>query len=144
MSGDHTATQHHNLDLLTADLALKQIGSSSLFWGHGLAVLSPAVQKNSQGYFWFDIREANIEKMMALSPESCFLLIRIVPSSFILCRFSEIQKLFTVSKTEKTGKKAWEFVIENAFSKIKNKRSPKDFIEVSPSTRAEIVGWLRR
>ena len=88
---------------------------------------SPAVAKNSQGYYWFDIREANIERKDALSVEECLLLIRIVPNKFILCSFNDIRNLLDTPKIERSGKKKWEFLLTDGFTKIKNRNSDSAF-----------------
>jgi hypothetical protein len=138
MSGNHTSTTNHNKDILVYDLKLTQINNSSLFVDKDIFVFSPAVSKNSQNYYWFDIREINIERMHNLKPKLCIVLIRIVPNIFVVCQYIDIQKLFTNPKTEQNGKKAWEFIIEDCFSKIKNRHSAK-YINVHPLDKMELL-----
>ena len=143
MSGNHTSTTRHNIEFLTTGLGLKKIGNTSLFFRRGLLIFSPAVTKNSQGYYWFDIREANIDKMSAISPEKCILLVRIVPDKFILCPFSRVQNIFDAPKIERSGKKKWEFLLVDGFTKVKNRNSDSSF-SVSIVTKEAILGELGR
>ncbi|MGL4208906.1 MAG: hypothetical protein ACRCTY_05915 [Candidatus Adiutrix sp.] len=141
MSGDHRGTTLHNISLLTQELELKKIGTSSLFYREDLLVFSPAVKENSKRYYWFDIREANIDKMLARSPEKCMLLVRIVPDKFILCPFDQIEPLLVSPKKAHAGKKAWEFRIENEFTVIRNWKS-KDKTQVKLIAKERIIGLL--
>ena len=127
MSGDHSATSLHNIELLTGDLGLGRIGRTSLFHKDSLLLFSPTVAKNSRGYYWFDIREANLERMNALSPSECLLVIRIVPDKFIVCPFAQIQKISEAPRIEASGKRKWEFLLVENFSKVKNRHSPAAF-----------------
>ena len=127
MSGNHSSTTFHNIELLIKGLGLERLGNTSLFFRSGLLVFSPAVAKNSQGYYWFDIREANIERKHTLSAEECLLLIRIVPDKFILCTFDDIQNIFDTPKIERSGKRKWEFLLTDGFTKIKNRNSDSAF-----------------
>lgn len=127
MSGNHSPTSLHNIELLTKDLGLEKIGRTSLFYREGMLVFSPAVAKNSQGYYWFDIREANIERKNDLSPSMCLLLVRIVPDKFIVCHFERIKNICVAPKTEPSGKKKWEFLLIEGFSKIKNRHTDAAF-----------------
>lgn len=127
MSGNHSSTSLHNIELFIKDLGLEKIGQTSLFWRDDLLVFSPAVGKNSQGYYWFDIREANIERMAKFSPSVCLLVVRIIPNRFIICPFERIQNICEAPKTEPSGKKKWEFLLVDGFTKIKNRHTDAAF-----------------
>lgn len=138
MSGNHSPTSLHNIDLLTKDLGLEKIGQTSLFCREDLLIFSPAVGKNSQGYYWFDIREANIERMNDFSPSVCLLVVRIVPDRFIVCPFEQIQGICEAPKTESSGKKKWEFLLIDGFTKIKNRHTDATFAAYALDRRAAL------
>jgi hypothetical protein len=138
MSGNHSPTSLHNIELLTKELGLEKIGRTSLFCREGLLVFSPAVAKNSQGYYWFDIREVNIERKNEFSPSVCLLVVRIVPDQFIVCPFEQIQSICEAPKTESSGKKKWEFLLVEGFTKIKNRHTDAAFVTYALDSHAAL------
>jgi len=140
MSGDHSSTALHNKELLTLNLRVKQIGITQLYDRSDLLVFSPAVALNGNGSYWFDIREVNLEKRRELARPRCILLLRIVPDIFIVCEFSELEKIL-IKPEPSYGKHKWSFYIEKGFSRIRNKKSD-DFIPVSAIDKAAIMEKL--
>jgi len=141
MSGNHKDTTEHNIEVLTKSLSLTRIENTSLFRRPGLLVFSPGVAENTNGHYWFDIREANIERKNNYLEANCFLLLRVVPDKFILCRFDKIEKIL-ISPKVSNGKKAWEFHIIDGFSKIKNRRTD-DFIHVQLIDKYKVIELLQ-
>ena len=142
MSGDHRDTANYKKELLI-NSGFNQIRNSTLFSKGRNLVLSPAVAENQQGYFWFDVREAIISQYKPDYHEIFLVIVRVVPQRFLVFDFSELKKILkTTSKIEKTGKKVWSFVIENRFSKVTNKKSPRETISVNLAEEKEILSIL--
>lgn len=142
MSGNHVGTRDHNIELLICDLKLQQYGNTTIFYRDSLVILSPAVAKNTQNYYWFDIREANIRRIEEMELKLEYLLLRIVPDRFILCSFEYIKTILTEPKIEKAGTKKWEFIIGGELSTIKNRNAKNDILSVKPSTKEQIIKQL--
>ena len=107
---------------------------------NNILLFSPSVAKNTQGYYWFDIREANIAKKEELNLPKCHVLIRIVSDKFILVDWEDFKALLKNPKTEiKTGKHAWEIRIEEHFSILRNKRSKDTFISVQCLEKQAVI-----
>ena len=88
-------TRDHNLDILQS-LGYKKFKNTTIFQNGENFILSPAVSENSNGKYWFDIREVNLNRIN----EKSFLLVRVVPDIFILERINSISSLLDISKMD--------------------------------------------
>ncbi len=142
MSGDHRKTSNHNKKLLT-NIGFKQYKNTTLFSKEKI-ILSPAVAKNQQGYYWFDIREAIISQYNPDQYNKFMVVVRVIPNRFIAFNFLELKRIMdTESKTENKRKKVWSFVIDNGFTVIKNKKSGES-IEVCQISEKELLSKLQK
>lgn len=83
-------TRTHNIDLLR-ECGWSQISNTTVFEKGSSSLLSPAVSENTNGRYWFDIREVNLNRLGS----DARLLIRIVPDLFVLTNLSEIAELLS-------------------------------------------------
>ena len=102
MSGDHRNTTNYKKELLV-DSGCKQFKNTTLFKKNAVFILSPAVAENTQGRYWFDIREAILSYVnVSDKADSTIIFIRIVPDRFIVLGLSELRTIMvTHSKIEK-------------------------------------------
>lgn len=84
-------TRDHNIDLLY-DLGYKKVKNTTVFKKGGKFILSPAVSVASNGKYWFDIREVNLNRIN--EDKNALLLVRIVPNLFILDSIQIFSALF--------------------------------------------------
>ena len=143
MSGDHSATA----DYMKNDLihnGYTQYKNTTIFTKKDTFILSPAVAQNTQGYFRFDIREVNLKKCEKQIYTNTIILVRIVEHGFIATKLSELKKIMTddYSKIEKSGYKVWSFVIEDGFSRIRNKKNKNKSISVQIMPRNKLLEKL--
>lgn len=87
---DKIKTRNHNLDILQS-LGYRKVKNTTIFENGTDFILSPAVSKNTNGKYWFDIRETNLNKINSNS----LLLVRIVPDLFILETIGSISSLLS-------------------------------------------------
>lgn len=85
-------TRYHNMAFLKKDLSLSQVGCSALFTREETFYLSPGVSKGEHGQYWFDIRQANLDKV---DVNRCFLMPRIVPDLFCHVPLDDISTFLT-------------------------------------------------
>jgi hypothetical protein len=79
-----------NEDVLL-DIGFSRVGGSSLYKnGTGAFILSPGISKGRHEKYWFDIRDANLQKM-SKSTKS-WVLLRIVPGWFAFFAMESIRK----------------------------------------------------
>jgi hypothetical protein len=144
MSGDHRNTANYKKELLTGS-GFKQYRNTSIFLKDNKLILSPAVDKNQQGRFWFDVREVNISRYNPDQHNYFAVVLRIVPDKYIFMAFSKLQNILkSISKTENTGNKVWSFEIEDMFTSIVNKKSKVDKIFVSTISELQLIDELKR
>ena len=92
-----------NEDVLT-DAGFLRVRNSALFRnGAGVDVLSPGMDRNTTGTFWFDVRAVNLARID--DSARAWLLIRIVPASFALLPLREFLPLLTAD-AEREGSDA--------------------------------------
>lgn len=143
MSGDHRSTSNYKKDVLTNN-GFSQYRNTTIFLKERVFVLSPAVCRNSQGYYWFDIREKIIQNFDPELYDKFVVIVRIVDVGFLFLTFKDLKKIMTVeSKTESSGGKVWSFKIVDNFSKIVNKVSDYDKIDVQKLLEKELVQKLK-
>lgn len=144
MSGDHRNTTNYKKELLV-DSGCKQFKNTTLFKKNAAFILSPAVAENTQGRYWFDIREAILSYInVSEKSDLTIVFIRIIPDRFIVLKLPELQTIMaTHSKVEKTGSKVWSFEIKNKFSVIANKRSPTELLTVKAINESEANDFLQ-
>ena len=79
-----------NEDVLL-NIGFRRVGASSLFRnGAGTYILSPGISVGKHHRYWFDIRDANLQKMGERT--KAWVLLRIVPSWFALFTIDRIRK----------------------------------------------------
>ncbi len=83
-------TRDHNVEVLE-NLGYFRLANTSIFKNGDNFILSPAVAESTNGKYWFDIREVNLNRITSNSP----LLVRIVPDLFILETIKSISLLLT-------------------------------------------------
>ena len=71
-------TRYHNLEVLQ-DLGYRKVRNTTIFKSENEFILSPAVAESTNGKYWFDVREVNLNQISSNS----LVLIRIVPDLFI-------------------------------------------------------------
>lgn len=120
MSGNHIKTSNYKKDILVDKLSFKQDGSSTVFIKDKIFLLSPAVALNTQNYYWFDIRESNINKFDNKQYSEFKILIRIVDNGFLFFDFEELKAIMTTfAKVEFSGNKVWSFNLDIKGNKVK-------------------------
>tara|TARA_R110001583_G_scaffold141920_1_gene294203 strand:+ start:64 stop:507 length:444 start_codon:yes stop_codon:yes gene_type:complete len=87
---ERVITRNHNVEILS-NLGFHKIGNTSVFQRENNFILSPAVAENTNGKYWFDLRESNLNRIN----DNAVLLVRIVPDLFILKKLSEIKELLS-------------------------------------------------
>lgn len=87
---DKINTRDHNLEILQ-DFGYRKVKNTTIFKNGNDFILSPAVAESSNGKYWFDIREVNLNH---INPNS-YLLVRIVPDLFILEPINSISSLLS-------------------------------------------------
>jgi len=107
-----SASRSCNEDILT-ELAFRKIGNSSLYKrGSDTFILSPGVSSGQSDYYWFDIREVNLNK---IGPSTkAWVLLRIVPNWFAFFSIADIRRYMnhrTQDVRVNTGK-VWGFYCE--------------------------------
>ena len=83
-------TRDHNVNVLH-NLGYFRVKNTTIFKNRDKFILSPAVAKNTNGKYWFDIREVNLNR---INPNS-LLLVRIVPDMFILEEIKSVSSLLS-------------------------------------------------
>jgi hypothetical protein len=84
------ASRSCNEDVLL-DIGFRSVGNSSLYRkGTRACILSPGISQGKHEKYWFDIREANLQKI-GESPKT-WVLLRIVPSWFAFFPIDHIRK----------------------------------------------------
>jgi len=83
-------TSKHNLKILDS-IGYKKFKNTTIFKNRDDFILSPAVAKNTNGKYWFDIREVNLNQINS----TALLLVRIVPDLFILETIESISSLLS-------------------------------------------------
>ena len=79
-----------NEDVLL-NIEFTRVGNSSLYVkGNAAYILSPGISQGLHGKYWFDIREANLQKIGR--KEKAWVLLRIVPSWFALFAIERIRE----------------------------------------------------
>jgi hypothetical protein len=78
-----------NEDVLL-NIGFSRVGSSSLYMKGNVYILSPGISKGLHGKYWFDIREANLQKVD--NGEKLWILPRIVPNWFALFKIDRIHE----------------------------------------------------
>lgn len=87
---DKINTRDHNLEVLQG-LGYRKVRNTTVFESGNDFILSPAVAENTNGKYWFDIREVNLNHINSKS----LLLVRIVPDLFILETIKSISSLLS-------------------------------------------------
>lgn len=134
---DRTITRDHNIEIL-CNLGFQRVRNTVIFKRGGEYILSPAVSEGTNGKYWFDVREVNLNRLH----DGSLLLVRIVPDLFIIEELSAISSLFTKHVMDnrpnsgnvygihisinKTSNKAFLFNIKNPDNKIATKLLSKD------------------
>ncbi len=78
-----------NEDILL-DIGFSRVGSSSLYKdGTGAFILSPGISQGQHEKYWFDIRDANLQKMT--NTTKAWVLLRIVPKWFAFFTIESIR-----------------------------------------------------
>lgn len=78
-----------NEDVLL-DIGFSRVGSSSLYKnGTGAFILSPGISQGQHEKYWFDIRDANLQKMS--NKTKAWVLLRIVPGWFAFFAIDSIR-----------------------------------------------------
>ena len=74
-------TRDHNVEVVQS-FGYRKVRNTTVFKNGNDFILSPAVAESSNGKYWFDVREVNLNRINSNS----LLLVRIVPDLFILER----------------------------------------------------------
>ena len=88
--GDKISTSEHNVDILLG-LGFQKVRNTTLFQNGERFILSPAVSENTNGKYWFDVREVNLNRIN----DDSLLLVRIVPDLFIVENLIAVSSLFS-------------------------------------------------
>ncbi len=91
MQNDKNDTRKHNIEILD-NLGYRHLGNTQVFKKNNSYILSPAVKKNTQGYYWFDVSKKNLERM---NNKNFLMLARIVPDLFIFEKSETIRNLLS-------------------------------------------------
>jgi hypothetical protein len=81
-------TTSHNIEVLS-ELGFNKIGNTTVFHTNNKYIISPSVAENTNGKYWFDLREVNLNRLNS----EAVLLLRIVPDLFIVQRISSLDSL---------------------------------------------------
>jgi len=87
---DKINTREHNIEVLQS-LGYRKVSNTTVFKNGSDFTLSPAVAENTNGKYWFDVREVNLNRINS----SSLLLVRIVPDLFILETIKSISSLLS-------------------------------------------------
>lgn len=118
MSGNHTNTRDSQLKILEMN-GYRRIRNTSIFKSECKIVLSPAVSKNSNGTYWFDVRQAILDREIVI--DTC--LIRIVPDKYIVLKMIELKTILNAPyKCEDSGNVTWGFELDPIKQIIFNKK----------------------
>lgn len=85
-------TSDHNIEILQS-LGYQKLSNTSIFVNDDNFILSPAVAENTNGRYWFDLREVNLNRVKVSSDP--LLLVRIVPDQFILEKIKNLSVLLS-------------------------------------------------
>lgn len=83
-------TRDHNVEVVQS-FGYRKVRNTTVFKNGNDFILSPAVAENSNGKFWFDVREVNLNRINSNS----LLLVRIVPDLFILEALQTVSPLLS-------------------------------------------------
>lgn len=127
MSGNHTDTRDNQLKILEKN-GYRRIGNTSIFKNGYQILISPSVSINSNGKYWFDVRQAIIDREIAIN--SC--LIRIVPDRLILIKMIELNEILTTPyKKDADGNMTWGFEINFKNQVIINKKNKSISLKIN-------------
>ena len=87
---DKTNTRDHNKEVLQS-IGFRQVRNTTVFQNGEEYILSPAVAESTNGRYWFDVREVNLNRIN----DNSLLLVRIVPNLFILEKLNSLTTLFS-------------------------------------------------
>ena len=87
---DKINTRDHNLEVLQG-LGYRKVRNTTIFENGNDFILSPAVAESTNGKYWFDVREVNLNYINSNS----LLLVRIVPDLFVLETIKSISSLLS-------------------------------------------------
>ena len=132
MMSNKVNTRDHNVEVVQS-FGYRKVRNTTVFKNGNDFILSPAVAENSNGKFWFDVREVNLNRINSNS----LLLVRIVPDLFILETLQTVSPLLSKQvmdnrpnsgnvwgihiDIEKSTNKAFLFNIKNPSNKIATK-----------------------
>lgn len=83
-------TRDHNTEVLHS-LGFSQVRNTTVFQKAEKFILSPAVAESTNGKYWFDVREVNLNRIN----KNSLLLVRIVPDLFVLENLGSLSVLFS-------------------------------------------------
>lgn len=133
-------TRDHNMEVLH-DLGFSQVRNTTVFQKREKFILSPAVAESSNGKYWFDVREVNLNRIN----DNSLLLVRIVPDLFILENLDSLSTLFSreVMDNRPNSGNVWGIHMDIQISKSKaflfNVKQPKHKISTNLLNKLQLV-----
>lgn len=133
-------TISHNIDLLN-ELGFNKIRNTTVFQSNENYIISPSVAENTNGRYWFDLREVNLNRVNF----EAMLLLRIVPNLFILQSINSIQVLLqqSVMDCRPNSGNVWSLNVKMNISSGKaslfNVKNPDLMVMTSLIEKADIV-----
>lgn len=125
-------TRDHNLEVIQS-FGYRKVSNTTVFKKGNDFILSPAVAESTNGKYWFDVREVNLNRINTNS----LLLVRIVPDLFILETLKNIAPLLSKQVMDnrpksgnvwgihidikKSSNSAFLYNIKNPYNKIATK-----------------------
>ena len=125
-------TRDHNLEVLQS-FGYRKVSNTTVFTNGSDFILSPAVAESTNGKYWFDVREVNLNRINSNS----LLLVRVVPDLFILETLNSISALLSKQVMDnrpnsgnvwgihigikKSSNRAFLYNIKNSYNKIPTK-----------------------
>jgi hypothetical protein len=141
---DKISTRDHNIEILNSN-GFRKVKNTTVFQKGNQFILSPAVSEGTNGKYWFDIREVNLNRIK----DDSLLVVRIVPDFFIVEHIKAILTLLTeeLMDNRPNSGNVWGFYIEihkklnKAF--LLNTKKPDHKITTKLLNREELVDFFK-
>lgn len=138
-------TRDHNINVLN-EIGYEKFKNTTLFKNGENTLISPSVSEGSNGKYWFDLREVNLNQLS----NNSYIVIRIVPDLFIVERITHIAPLLTkeAKQNRPHSGNVWavfiEFNIHDNFAYLHNGKKFINKIKCNLLKKKDIINLNQR